>query len=187
MCRALRSLRRRSVRLGAEAGHPTRSRGSFHPRGGGNSPSLSLSLSFPLALSFTRSPFAALLPHTLPPAPLCSRSLSPSHSRALAVERTYTYVHGVTHTEPRARLSSSIVGLTDSLLSLPALLSLTDTPTSQRQPSSSRVAEISARRVREKTTGFLSRGYLEPRRVEGERRAFSKTQPFLRRCGARTR
>lgn len=108
-------------------------------------------------------------------------------TRVLVVERTYTYVHGVTHTEPRARLSSSIVGLTDSLLSLPALLSLTDTPTSQRQPSSSRVAEISARRVREKTTGFLSRGYLEPRRVEGERRAFSKTQPFLRRCGARTR
>lgn len=51
-------------------------------------------------------------------------------TRVLAVERTYTYVRGVTHTEPRARLSSSIVGLTDPLLSLPALLSLTDTPTS---------------------------------------------------------
>lgn len=44
VCRALRSLRTRSVRLGAETGHPTRSRGSFHPRGGGNGlPSLSLS------------------------------------------------------------------------------------------------------------------------------------------------
>lgn len=36
MSRALCSLRTRSVRLGAETGHPTRSRGSFHPRGGGN-------------------------------------------------------------------------------------------------------------------------------------------------------
>lgn len=99
VCRALRSLRTRSVRLGAEAGHPTRSRGSFHPCGGGNadpplsvlprcpctlplaraptlSPSLSLSLS--LFLSWSASVRSAL---SLSPFLLLSPSLAPSLSR----------------------------------------------------------------------------------------------------------
>lgn len=57
VCRALRSLRTRSVRLGAEAGHPTRSRGSFHPCGGGNAdPPLSVPPRCPCTLPLARAP-----------------------------------------------------------------------------------------------------------------------------------
>lgn len=67
VCRALRSLRTRSVRLGAEAGHPTRSRGSFHPCGGGNAdPPLSVlprcPCTLPLARAPTLSPSISLFP-----------------------------------------------------------------------------------------------------------------------------
>lgn len=75
MSRALCSLRTRSVRLGAETGHPTRSRGSFHPRGGGNTaPPLCRSslavheaLARPITLSVSRP--ASVL------SPLCTFSL----------------------------------------------------------------------------------------------------------------
>lgn len=66
VCRALRSLRTRSVRLGAEAGHPTRSRGSFHPPWWGITLPLSFSLSLALSPSLRRVPFLHLSPVPLP-------------------------------------------------------------------------------------------------------------------------
>ena len=101
VCRALRSLRTRSVRLGAEAGHPTRSRGSFHPCGGGNAdPPLSVlprcPCTLPLARAPTLSPSISLFPSfslgrhlfaplslslSLSPFLLLSPSLAPSLSR----------------------------------------------------------------------------------------------------------
>lgn len=83
VCRALRSLRTRSVRLGAEAGHPTRSRGSFHPCGGGNAdPPLSVPPRCPCTLPLARAPtLSPSLPLSFPLRPIllgiCSlRSLS---------------------------------------------------------------------------------------------------------------
>lgn len=123
-----------------------------------------LPLSLSLCHSLLLSPSPALpsprsFHLTLPRAPLCALVLFLPPTRVLAVERTYTYAErSHSHAEPRARLSSSVVGLTDPLLSLPALLSLTDTPIRlQRQPSSSRRGDIREKSERENDWLLVSR------------------------------
>lgn len=183
VCRALRSLRRRSVRLGAEAGHPTRSRGSFHPprSGGGNATALPLSLSprrsvsLPLHLSLLRSPppRCAPFPTSLHAVPLPrARSLSLLLAPLAIAARAYVQsrIHARALASPRPSSVSS-----RSTAPLPAVAPLTH----RHSPASRRPCRARARypRGERDDAACLSRVY--PRlRLEGERRAFSKMQPF---------
>lgn len=89
-----------------------------------HSVSLPLSLSPSFLLSLRRAPSLQ------PPVPRFAPVLFLPPTRSLWNISTHT--ESLIHTSPHARLSSSVVGLSHPLLSLPALLSLTDTPMPRR-------------------------------------------------------